>query len=225
MRAFLELFAANFKLEFRVKETAVLMLTLAIMLSVVVSLGLGSALFDSKTRLLLFPALIWIVFLFSATVSIGRSFEYEIPNAALDGVILSGTSPAAIYLSKATFNLLVMLLSHVCAFCCLCAFLNVDLFQVLPEFLIVSLLVLLGYSSLATLLSAISISSRLRQILLPLLLLPLIFPLFFCAIELTFQLTLNRQLDFSSIWFSLLLGIDVVYLALGINLFEYAIKE
>ncbi|RIL11318.1 MAG: hypothetical protein DCC75_02575 [Proteobacteria bacterium] len=225
MRAFLQLLAANLKLEFRVKETAVLMLTLAIMLSVVVSLGLGSALFDSKTRFLLFPALIWVVFLFSATVSIGRSFEYEIHNAALDGVILSGTSPVAIYLSKATFNLLVMLVSHVCAFFCLCAFLNVDLFQVLPEFLIVSLLVLLGYSALATLLSAISISSKLHQILLPLLLLPLIFPLFFCAIELTFQLTLNRQLDFSSVWFSLLVGIDVVYLALGINLFEYAIKE
>ena len=88
-----------------------------------------------------------------------------------------------------------------------------------------SVCAIIACSALATILSGMTVASHMRQILLPLLMLPLIFPILFAATELTAQSMSPAGLEYGSPWFSLLIGLDVLYLAVGINLFEFVIRE
>jgi ABC-type transport system involved in cytochrome c biogenesis permease component len=65
----------------------------------------------------------------------------------------------------------------------------------------------------------------LKGILLPVLLFPLSFPLFFAAIELSMGLVTGGGLPASSPWLSLLVGLDVLYFVLGLNLIAYVVRD
>ncbi|MCB0340064.1 MAG: heme exporter protein CcmB, partial [Bdellovibrionales bacterium] len=207
------------------KETLLLLVMTALLLCVVISIGIQFAFVPPNLNPKLFSFLIWVVFLFSSTVSIGRSFEYELKNCALDGLLLTGVAPSIIYFSKFITTSSACVVSHLVATLALSTLLNVTLSDAVGGFLLVSLLIILGYNSLATLLSAITVRSRLRGLLLPLILIPLLFPLLFSAIELSNQAIVGGALDFSSVWFSLLLGFDVIYFALALNLFGFTVRD
>jgi heme exporter protein B len=75
------------------------------------------------------------------------------------------------------------------------------------------------------LLAALTIGSRLRQVLLPLLVLPVMMPLFFAALEMTTGILLSGQIDLSSPWFVLLMLLEVLYFGLGILLYQFAVLD
>ena len=67
--------------------------------------------------------------------------------------------------------------------------------------------------------------SQLINILSRLILIPLLSPLFFAAVELSTQVMTLHRIDLDSGWMSLLIGLDVLYVVLGLNLFQYVIRE
>jgi len=225
MAAFLAMLKKDLVLELRHKETLTLLCALSIILSFVVSVGVHNAFITPQTVAKLFPALIWIVSIFIATISIGRSFEYEIENSAYEMFMLSGCSVSLMYLAKLLSNFSIILFGHVLTILCLAVFLDYSLDYKFANLLALSFFVILGYAALGTLFSAITISSKLKSMLLPLLLLPLIFPLFFAAIELSYSLVGGAALSFESSWLLLLLALDLIYLSLGVLLFEHAVRE
>lgn len=211
--------------ELRAKETLALLFCLALLLSVIVAFSIGTAFLNYNQTLKVFPALIWLVFVFSATVSIARSFEYEKDNNAILGLLLTGIDPSFIYLSKLISNTLLITVSSIISFVSLVVLLNLQIFEQFHSFLILSFLASLGYSALASLLSAMSIGSKLKGMLLPLILLPFLLPLILSAIELSSGLIEHGFIEFSSIWFSILIAFDLIYIVLGINCFQYLVKE
>lgn len=225
MKLFLALVRKDFLLELRTKETLTVLLTLSLLLSVIASYGINSAILSAENTRRLFPVLVWIVFIFSATVSINRSFEHELEGGALDGLVVSGAPPYIIYLAKVLSNALVMCAAQLISVTALSVLLNIALTSLLMPLCILSILVITGYSALATLLAGIAGFARLKGMLLPVLLLPVLFPILFAALELTDELIMSGELLWESAWLSLLIGLDVVYVVLGVNLFEYVIKE
>ena len=224
MNTFLTLLLANLKLEFRVRETMLLLLSLVAMLSVIFSLGIGSAFIDPSVKLKIFPALLWILFLVAATVSVGRSFEYEGDLGALEGLLLTGISIPLIYLAKVVSNCIILLVGQGFSFLFLSMFMNVEVpnaEQLIPVFVAFTI----GYSALATLLSGVTHTTKLKQILLPIILLPLLVPLFLCAIEMTYGVVLEGAAQFGASWFIMIIGLDLLYLVLGTGLFEAVIRE
>lgn len=225
MKSLLALMGKDLRLEFRRRETLASMIVLGLLLAVVTAVGTSSAFIDQKSTEKMFPTLVWVIFLFSATVSIGRSQEYELENSAFEGLLLSGVSPSYIFLSKALCNFMVNCLGHASAITLLAILLGVSLTDIVGGFTLLSILVLFAYSTVATLLSGISSTSRLKGLILPLILLPILFPLFFCALELSSSLLDQRQLLFDTFWFRLLLTLNLVYFLAGINLYEFVIRE
>ena len=226
MKGFLSLLRKDFLLELRSREMLVVVFALSILLCVIVSSGLTNAGLSSESDIRVFPIALWVVFLFTATLSVERSFEYEREHGAIESILtLSGTSPSWFYLSKAISNFVFMFLAQFFTLLLLSGLLSVSLTDFLPELFLISLLVVFGYSAIATLLASLSSQGRLRGMLLPLLLLPLLFPLFFAATEITSDLLVAERFDFGSPWFSLIIGLDVVYLLLGINLFGQVVRE
>lgn len=212
-------------LEFRVRDALTLFISLSIMLAVITGFGVTSAALEPPVRERLFPALLWLCFMVTAAVSLGRSFEYESEHKVLEGLLLAGVQPAAIFFAKASVNLLILTLGHLTVVTVLGMLMGVSLVPHAEVFVLVSLLVLVGYSALATIVAALTTGARLRNVLLPLILLPLLFPLFFCAIELTTMILDQGSVPLSSQWLSLLAGLAVVYVALGATLFEFAVGD
>jgi ABC-type transport system involved in cytochrome c biogenesis permease component len=80
-------------------------------------------------------------------------------------------------------------------------------------------------AALIVLLSAVTGTSRLRGVLLPLVTVPLLFPLFFAGVEMTTSCILYGVLDTGSIWPSIVLLSATVFLLVGINTYELALRE
>jgi len=225
MKIFKALLHKDFAIEFRMKEVMVVGIAMALLMGTIAAAGIGSAFLSQGTITLIFPTLLWISFLFAASLAIARSFEYEFRNGALIGLLLSGASPQLIYLSKLIVNLLSCSLALIALITIMSVLLNVPVLVILPELILISLLVLVGFVAVAVLLVPMSMGSRLKSMLLPILLLPLMFPLFFAGLELSSAIFEGVALDFTSPWVSLLVGFDVVYVAVGVNLFEHVIRE
>ena len=226
MRKFLLLLRKDLFLELRSREMLVLAFALSILLSVIVSAGLANAAIENEAMCRVFPTVLWIVFLFTATLSIERSFEHEREHCALEGLLLlSEVSPASFYLSKLLSNFVFMFLAQIFGLFLLGGLLSVSIFGRSGELLFSSLLVVFGYCSIATLLAAVSFQGRLKGMLLPIILLPLLFPIFFAASEITGELLVANRFDSMSPWLSLIIGLDVLYVFLGINLFGQVVRE
>ncbi len=92
-------------------------------------------------------------------------------------------------------------------------------------FLLVNLLGLLGFSALATLFTVISIRLRAREMLLPLLVLPLLVPVVICAVEASRILLAGGSAASAGVWLRVLATFDVIVTVAGWMLFEQLVLE
>lgn len=225
MRNLLPLLRAMVLAELRSKEVSVLLSSLALIVAVVMGFGVSAVFLDPAARERLFPAAVWVCFVLNAAVSLGRTFEYEREHRVIDGLLVASVSPAAVYCSKVLLNVVVLSVAHAIGVTVLGMLMGVSVQPVLADFALVSLLVLLAYSFLATLAAGVAVTSRVGGGLLPVLLLPLVLPLFFAGVELTTGLMLESHFDIWSAWGQLLLGLVGFYALCGILLFETVVRE
>jgi heme exporter protein B len=225
MNALICLIKKEFLQEFRTKEVSAIIISLSLLLSVLSAIGVQLAFFNLEQVQKIAPLLIWLSFLFSATSAIGRSFDFEIQYGALDGLKLAGVPFPLVFLSKVITSALLLLLSHLISVVALCILLDLSLALISAPFVILSLVVIVAYTALATLFSAVAATSRMRGVLLPLILFPLLFPLFFAALEVTGDLIIRGQASFGSFWFSFAGLLALVYFLLGLNLYQYVVEE
>lgn len=224
MQAIVTLFLKDLRIELRTREALVVLVGLCVLLSLVVSFGVSSASINPAATERIFPTLWWMIFLFSATVTMGRSLEFELESSALDRILLSGVSASAIYVSKLLCNFLLGLGLHIFSLFLLSGLLGVIIGPDLFSLVFVAALVVLGYTALAVVLAALAATSRLKNLLLPLVLIPLLFPLLLCGLELTSAVLDTHSLPWNSPWVSLVIVLDVLYITLGINLYPFAVK-
>lgn len=213
-------------IEVRSKETLASLLMLALLLAVVIGYGIQASFVSAAVARAVFPSLVWTIFLCGATISMGRSFQYEIEGRPLEAVLLSGVPAWQVYVSKVLGASILSWLSNALGFFVLLSLLNISPAGWWQSFIVLSLAVVFAYAALTALLSGIAMMSRLKGLLLPLLVLPLTFPIFACAIELTALLMEGQsQLVLKSSALTLLAGLDLVYLTVGILLYEHVVRE
>jgi ABC-type transport system involved in cytochrome c biogenesis permease component len=224
MREFQIVLRKDLLLLIRSRDVLVVLFSLSLLLGIVMSSALGSAYLSPSLIQKILAALVWTLFLFVATISVERSFDEEVQMAGGEGVVLAGVHPSLLYLSKVLTLSLLSLLTFAATSFTLVILLNSpyplrSFFLFLP-----GILVSFGYAALATLCGAMSATSRLRSAFLSLILIPLLFPLFFGAVELSTQLLLDGQIDFSRPWLPLLVLIDFLYTCLGCLLYRFILR-
>jgi heme exporter protein B len=82
-----------------------------------------------------------------------------------------------------------------------------------------------GYVTVGTLLSSMSMQARTRDILLPILLFPVVLPLLIAAVKATNGILLDLPYDDIRNWVSLLIAYDVIFVAIAIMTFDYVVEE
>ncbi|HUL16973.1 MAG TPA: heme exporter protein CcmB [Terriglobales bacterium] len=215
------LFGKELRTEFRSRE---LLTTTVIFILVVVVLF--SFTFDpTATESRRFgPGLLWLAFLFAASLMLQPCFLREQGNDTLSALRLSVPDPFAIFLAKLGANTLFLLLTEIMMIPVFAILYNVPVFRVFPQLVVVLFLGSLGLGVTGTALSAISAQARMRELMLPLLLLPLLTPLLIASTEATAAL-LDPKPTLRWDWLAFLIAFDVIFLTALWLFGEYLLEE
>jgi heme exporter protein B len=132
--------------------------------------------------------LLWLAFLFAASLMLQPCFLREQTNDTLSALRLSVSDPFVIFLAKLAANTLFLMLTEVLLLPVFAVMYNIRVLGVLHWLLLVFFFGSLGISAAGTALSAVSAQARMRELLLPLLLLPLLTPVLVASTEVTIGL-------------------------------------
>jgi heme exporter protein B len=170
------------------------------------------------------PGLLWLAFLFAASLMLQPCFLREQTNDTLSALRLSVDDPFAIFLAKLAANTFFLLLTEFLLLPIFSVLYNVPVLPVLGWLILVLFLGSLGVSIAGTALSAISAQARMRELLLPLLLLPLLTPVLVASTEVTAALLdPSPYVQWKGIGF--LAVFDVVFLTALWLFGEYLLEE
>lgn len=167
--------------------------------------------------------LLWISLAFASTLGLNRSISLERENNALDGLLLIPVDRSAIYFGKSLSNFVFTGLIAMILLPILSLFYQQNMFH--PALILVILLGAGAYTGLGTLLSALSIQSRTRDVLLPILLYPLALPILIAAVEASRGILAGQSLRDLQTWLLLLLACQFLFSAAGLMLFETTLEE
>lgn len=170
------------------------------------------------------PGLLWLAFLFSASLMLQPCFLKERTNDTLSALRLSVGDPFAIFLAKLASNALMLILTQLILLPVFSVLYNVKVVPVLPQLLMVFLLGSVGVSVTGTALSAVSSQARMRELLLPMLLLPLLVPILIASTEATAAL-LDEHPEVRWEWVGILAAFDLVFLTALWLFGEYFLEE
>lgn len=171
--------------------------------------------------------MLWVVFVFGALLGLNRSFVHEKDEGCLDGLLLCPVDRVTIFLAKMTANLIFLGVIQVFAVPVFAVFfLTGSVVAHLPAFVVVLVLADVGIASLGTLLATISMNTRARDLLLPIVFLPLIIPLLIAAAAGT-SAVFSDGAGLGSLAGKLLflLVYDAVFLVLAYGTYDFAIGE
>src|SRR5213593_4481608 len=170
------------------------------------------------------PGLLWLAFLFAASLMLQPCFLRGQTNDTLGALRLSVSDPFAIFLAKLAANTLFLLFTQVLLLPVFSILYNVPVLAAFPQLVLVMFMGSLGLSVTGTALSAISAQARLRELLLPLLLLPLLTPVLVASTRVTLALLdTEPYMEWKGIGF--LVVFDVVFLTALWLFGEYLLEE
>ena len=221
VRAAAILLAKELRLEFRTRELLNATIIFSLVVVVLFSFAFDPTAAESRRY---GPGLLWIAFLFAGSLMLHPSFAREQTNDTLDALRMAPVSSFAILLGKMLANFIFLSLAEVALVPVFAVLYNVSLAGILGRLTLVLLLGTLGLIVTGTVFSAISAHARMRELLLPLLLLPILAPLLVAAVEATASLFAEQpQLDRT--WLAFLAGFDIVFLTASWLLADFLLEE
>lgn len=227
---FLEIAKKDLKQEFRTKQMLNSMIIFSLLVIVIFSFAFGneSSIFikdiNKKVVDLLAPGMLWIAFTFAGMLGLSRSFAGEKEEGCLEGLKLCPVDRAEIYNGKVISNAVLMFIMELTTVPIFVVLFNYDLKNI-PGLVLVIILGTFGFIFVGTLLSALTVNTRTREILLPVILFPVLIPVILSAVTATG--TLLSKGDISEIWGELqILAIyDIIFFVVAQLVFEYTIED
>ena len=169
------------------------------------------------------PGALWVAFAFAGVLGLNRAFVLEKDRGCLEGLLLAPMDHTAVYFGKMVSTLLFMLVVEAFILPVFTAFFGVSLFD--PKLVLIVVLGTLGFAGVGTLLSAMTAQTRAREVLLPILLLPVAAPVLIAAVKATAGVLDGLPLAEIVRWLYLLIAFDLIFPAVALMTFDYVVKE
>ncbi|MGB7307716.1 MAG: heme exporter protein CcmB, partial [Candidatus Acidiferrales bacterium] len=215
------LLAKELRLEFRTRELLTGTVIFVLVVIVLFSFAFDPTSADSRRY---GPGLLWIAFLFAGSLMLHPSFAREQANQTLDALRMAPISAFAILLGKMLANFIFLAIAEIVLVPVFAVLYNVSLTDVAGRLALVLALGTLGLVITGTVFSAVSAHARMRELLLPLLLLPILAPLLIAAVEATAAL-FAEQPALDRTWLTFLGGFDIVFLTASWLLCDFLLEE
>lgn len=198
--------AKDIRAELRAKEVASTMIVFGLLAVIIFGLA-----FDLRVpkSVMVVPGILWVIVLFAGILGLHRSFGAEIDRETLPGLLLAPVEPSAIYFGKLASNLLYLFLLEFCLLPMLLVMFDTNLYH--PIILLGLLLGTIGYAEVGTFFAALTANTRARESMLPVLLLPVMVPVFMAGVSLTAGILDGRPVSGLVTWLGILALFDGIF--------------
>ena len=206
--------------ELRSKELVSAMLVFAVIVVVVFNFAVELRLELARQTAIGF---LWITILFAGMLGLNRSLAREKDRGCLDGLLLAPMSRGMIFVGKMVGNLVFILAVEIVVVPLFVFLFAVPFLQ--PRFLLVILLGTVGFAGVGTLLSAMAVHTRARDVMLPIILLPVTIPLVLAAVRASRMVVDGRAaLEFWP-WAGIMIAYDVIMITISYLTFDFIVEE
>lgn len=205
--------------ELRTKEIATSLVAFALLVIVVVSFALDPGEQTSQIA----AGVLWIAFTFAGVLGLGRSFVLEKDKGCLQGLMLCPVDRGVLYLGKMLSIVVFMLVVEAIILPVFIVLLDQQHFA--PQLIVIALLATIGFAAVGTLFSALAVNTKARDVMLPLLFLPIVSPVIIAAIESSALALAGESWGEMAPWLGVIAAFDAIFLAVSPFVFEFVIEE
>jgi len=210
----------DLKIELRTKEAVSAAFVFCVLTLVIFNFALDM---NSDEARRLGAGFFWVAFAFGGILALNRSFAIEKETGCSRALMLAPVDRSAIFLGKFIANIIFMFLIELLVLPLFTIFFDVPTGRAIGTLLTIFILGAVGFSAVGTLFSAVAANTRMRELLLPILLLPVTIPALIAAVETT-SWALGTEMSVS-FWFKLLIVYDAVFATACFLVFEYVLEE
>lgn len=220
MQAYWAILGKDLRIELRTRQTFVATFVFSMLVLLVFNFSFELRGVDLVA---LAPGVLWTTYIFNGILALGRVFIAERDNAAIEGLALAPVDRGMIFLAKWSFAVLLMLFTEFVTLLIFGGIFDVSAFS--PLIMLDVLLGTAGFAAVGTSLSVVAFNSRARDVMLPVLLLPLTVPILVGAVRVT-SLVLSSSPTRDAIpWLNLLFAFDALFVVVCYYSFGSLIGE
>ncbi len=213
----------DLRIELRSKEIVMTMMFFATLLVVIYAFAFPR---DARAVRGAVPGMLWVALAFTGTIALGRAFDRERENDTMRALLLSPVPRLSVFLGKAAAMAVLILAVALLVVPLLTLWLDAPLLQFPGELALIVLLGVVGISVVGSVFAATLLKVRSRDVLLPVILYPLLIPLFVAGTKTTAALVAEiPNLDIAWYWIKFLGVYDAAFLVLSLWIFESLVIE
>ncbi len=221
--AALAILRKDLTIELRTRQSVPAMALFSITVFVLFHFGLDRNELDGS----LASGVLWVTLLLATVLAVNRLFAAEREGGALDGVLLAPIDRTAVYLAKATALFLYLVLLEVVALPAFAVLLlGPGLGGAFPELLAIVLLADIGLAGVGALVAGLAAETRVRDVIVPLLLLPLLIPVLIASANATKPLLMPvpQPVDLGK-WLAFMGLYDMVFVLIAVAVFDFLLED
>jgi heme exporter protein B len=207
----------DLRLELRSGESTLALLALSMLVLVVLVFALDAARVRSVDAA---AGALWV-----AMLGANRALLAERDNGAIRGLLLSPLDPGTLFAAKLSAALIFMAVAEVGAVILMVLFFNLEFDESIARLTPILALGAIGFSALATLLSAITGRTRGGDLLLPILAVPIFVPALIAGVKASAAALAGAPLDSMGDWLKIMIAFDVLFVTAGYLLFEHVVGQ
>lgn len=210
----------DLRAEFRSRELLSSMGLFAFLAILVFSFALE---LNRTVRQEVISGVLWVTIIFAVILGLNRSMVNEREQGSMDAMLIAPIDRASIFVGKMLANFIFALTVGVILLPVMTILYNITLFQ--PLLVVILLLGTLGFSAIGTLLSAMTVQTRSRETLLPIIMLPAALPVLLAVVRASNGVILDQPADLWGTWLGTLLVIDLMYILMCFVLFPFVVED
>ncbi len=206
--------------EMRTKETVFSVLVFALVVIVIFNFAFGAS---QETMVLVAPGMLWATFAFAGVLSLNRSFIPEKEEGCLEGLMACPIKREAIYVGKMLSSLLFMLIIEAIILPIFAILFNLPVLSL--QLVTITVLTTVGFVAVGTLFSALAVNTKAREMVLPILFLPIVTPIIIGAVKASGLALSGEPWSSLSTWLQIIGAFDAIFLVVSFLIFAFVIEE
>lgn len=212
----------DFTHELRSKEMLISMCVFSFLVIIIFNFAFPPGMGDVDR---IIPGILWVAFIFSGLLGMGRSFGVEKDKGSLQGLLLCPVGRGTIYVGKMVGNFIFMSMMEVFTLAIFSLLFNINPFPILVPLGLIIVLGTVGFTVVGTIFSAMSANTRARDVMLSMLVFPIAVPLIIASIKATGKILGGGSLADIYPWLKILVGFDLTFLLISYLAFQFVVEE
>ncbi|MBZ0275492.1 MAG: heme exporter protein CcmB [Anaerolineae bacterium] len=178
---------------------------------------------DRVARQEAISGVLWVTVVFASFLGLNRSLAMERDQGNLDAMLIAPIARTTIFFGKLVGNFIFAIVVGLLLLPIMAVLFNVPLIQ--PLVLAILFMGTFGFSTVGTLLASMTVQTRARENLLPIVMMPLALPLLLAAVKASTNILTGSATEDWIAWTQILAVVDIIYLVMCFVMFEYVIEE